>query len=47
MCNAMAERLGLTPLLIHMMRIEIAGLPGVDDNIRFRDGAARRFAANA
>src|SRR6185312_7886642 len=47
MRHAVAERLGLTPLLVHVMRIEITGLPGVEDNIRLRDGAPCRFTSSA
>jgi hypothetical protein len=34
-----SERLGLAPLLVHVMGEEITGLTGMHNDIRLRDGA--------
>jgi hypothetical protein len=44
MGDALAEGLGLTPFRIHVMGEEIAGVTGVNDEIRFADRSAMGFA---
>src|ERR1700746_1740211 len=41
------ERLGVTPLRVHMMRVEVASLSRMQHNIGFSNGAARRLASRA
>src|SRR6185437_1642956 len=35
--DTMFKRLGIAPFLVHMMREKIARLPGMENDIRFRD----------
>jgi len=42
--DALAEGLGLAPLGIHVMRVEVTGLAGVEDDVGFSDGAADGLA---
>src|SRR5258708_21617456 len=41
--GAASEFLGLAPLRIHMVRVEIARLTGVQNDVRFGDGTAQCF----
>jgi hypothetical protein len=43
MCDPFLKRLCLAPFFIHVMGKEITGLAGMEDDIRFRDGAAGRL----
>ena len=38
--NPLAERLASTPFSVHVMRIKIAGLSGVDNDIRLGNGSS-------
>jgi len=38
--DTMFKRLGIAPFLVHMMREKIACLPGMENDVRFRDRAA-------
>jgi hypothetical protein len=40
---AAAEVLGATPLLVHVVRVEIAGLSGVQHDVGFCDGTPERL----
>ena len=39
--DALTEILGFAPLGVHVMGIEVAGLPGVEDDVGLGDGAAQ------
>src|ERR1022692_5330944 len=45
--DPLAKRLALAPFGIHVVRVEIAGLARVDDDVGFRDGPAEGFAKRA
>src|ERR1700759_1638353 len=45
--DAMLKRLGIAPFFVHMMREKITGLPGMENDVRFRDRAAGGMAGVA
>ena len=47
MGDALPELLRLAPLGVHVMRVEVAGLPGVEDDIGLGDGASQRASRSA